>query len=268
MRFTKIRLTGLTAIEFPIVGALPTDPYILKAADGLGPPEVDVSIVDTLNAGGYYQGRRPQNREVVLRVGLNPDYGSDQTAADLRTVLYGMLTPGSSDSVLLEIINNTTVLATTTGYLKKLEIVPFSKDTEVQLTIACTSPYLQAVDRLYVDPGSTSAPAINNVGTAPTGFKMSLQFTTALASWSLTDAAGKKIEFVHDFLANDILTFDTRAGSRTIELTRDLVTTKIIAALTSDSMWLSLYGGNNVFATSDPNFTWGDVYYLPQYWGI
>lgn len=268
MYFTKLQLIGLSTVNLPIVDALPTDPYILTNAEGLGPPEVDVSIQNTLNAGGFYQGRRPQSREIVLRVGLNPDFGIGQTAADLRTELYGLLTPGYLDNVTVRIMDVTTVLATTVGYIKKLEIVPFNAEPEVQITIACVEQYLQAPSFLYVAPDSKSAPVIDNTGTAPAGFRMEITFTSNVTNWTLSHASGAKMELTYSFLSGDILTIDTRPGYRGIWLKRGLSTTNIIYALSADSIWFMLHGGENTFATSSSAFNWGDVYYRPQYWGV
>jgi len=268
MYFTTVRLNGLAVVDLPIVGALPSDPYILKSADGLGPPEVVVSIVDTLNAGGVYQGRRPQGREVVLNVALNPNYKTKETVADLRTTLYGMLTPGHIDNVVIQIMNEGDVLVQTDGYIKKLEIVPFTDDPEVQLTFACPGQYLEALDDLYVDPGHLASPSIVNQGTAPAGFRMECNFVAAVTAWSLTDESGNKMDIKYAFQIGDKLTIDTRPGSRGIWVLRGSVTTNIIYALTPDSKWYMLHGGTNAFTTSTQKFTWGNVFYKPRYWGI
>src|SRR4051794_8917947 len=105
MKFTKLRMTGLNVLDLPVVEALLTDKYLLKSVDGLGPPEVDVSIAPTLNGPGVYKGRRPQSRQIVALIGLNPDYNDGETASDLRSALYGMLTPGAKDYISVEIMN-------------------------------------------------------------------------------------------------------------------------------------------------------------------
>ncbi len=56
MDITKIRIIGLSTVDLPIIGALPSDSYILKAADGLGPPESDVSIASSLEQWGRLSG--------------------------------------------------------------------------------------------------------------------------------------------------------------------------------------------------------------------
>ena len=269
MYWTKIRLNGLFVVDLPIVDAKPSDIYILKNALGLGPPEVDVSIINTLNAGGYYQTRRPQPREVVLHVGLNPNFGIDQTASDLRQTLYGLLTPGMTDSVRIEIMAEDVVLAYTIGYVKKLEIAPFSKTPEVQITISCLQWYFLAPAPVYLEPPAKASPIIHNAGTAPAGFHMDLTFTAATTNWVLTAASGKKMNFIYNFPINSTLHIDTRPGYRGIKLSVPLQADKnILYSLSADSVWHMLYGGDNPFTTSSQNFNWGDVYYLPQYWGI
>ena len=268
MYFTKIRLNGLSVIDFPIVGALPSDPYILKNVDGLGPPEVDVALAKTLNAGAVYQGRRPQTREPVLLIGLNPDFTVGQTVSDLRVNLYGMLTPGYVDRIKLDIMDEDAVLASTTGYLKKFEIVPFSKDPEVQLTIACLDQYLIAPDELYLTPDKL-APTIDNIGTAPAGFYMEAIFTAPQTEWALFDPNGyTEMRIVYSFLTGDKLIIDTRPGRRGIWVDRGGVKTNIIWALTVQSVWYMLHGGENIFNTTSQTFDWGDVFFLPQYWGV
>jgi hypothetical protein len=268
MIFTKLRLIGLSAVDFPIVGALPSDPYLLLSADGLGPPEVNVSIADTLNAGGVYQRRSPQRRQPVLLIGLNPDHGSGETVSELRQSLYGMLTPGYIDYVTLQILNVNDVLMFTTGYVEKVEINPFSKDPQVQLTFDSTQPYFQASNLTFINPLSKVTPVIPNDGTAPAGFRMEVIFTSPLSSWTLSDNSGKKMKITYDFIAGDKLIIDTRPGSRGIWRERAGITLNIVGSLSADSTWYMLHGGDNIFTTSSQAFNWGDLFYLPQFWGI
>jgi hypothetical protein len=268
MRLTKLRLNGLAVVDLPIIGATPQDVYILKGVDGLGPPEIEVRIGDTLNAGGVYQGRRAQNRQIVALIGLNPDYSAGQVPADLRTSLYGMLSPSADDAITVQIVDDEDVVASTTGYVSKIEINPFSDKPEVQMTIDCDKQYFEAPGQLFLSPDSKPSPVIDNVGTAPTGLHMELQFTADVTNWTITHISGRKMEINYAFLTGDLLEIDTRPGQRGIWVTRVGVRTNIIWALSSDSIWHMLHGGANNFATSSSSFDWGDVYYLPQFWGI
>jgi hypothetical protein len=269
MKFTKIRLTGLYTIDLPIVNAHPSDMYILKNADGLGPPEVDVSIVDALNSGGYYQGRRTNLREIVLHIGLNPDYITNQSVADLRNSLYGTLTPGLADNVRVDIMLEDTSLVYTSGYVKKMEIAPFSQTPEVQVTISCVDKYWKTNNFLYLIDLNKVTPTINNVGTAPSGFHMEVIMTAAQTWWTISNDGGKsRFRVDYNFQVGDKLIFDTRPGFREVKLERTTVVSNIIYALSADSTWYLLHGGENIFNTTFQTFEWGSVFYHPQYWGI
>src|SRR5689334_2316445 len=94
MKIDTLRLVvGPTTVDLPVVGADPSGPFVLKGADGLGPPDIDVVIADMVQEGGVRQKKRASNRQIVALVGLNPDWSTGITPEDLRTVLYELLTP-------------------------------------------------------------------------------------------------------------------------------------------------------------------------------
>lgn len=282
MMFTKIRLVGRTNVDFPIVGAKPSDPYILKAVDGLGPPEGDVSIVNT-SQGGVYQGRRPQLREPVARVGLNPSYALGQTVGSLREQLYGLLSPsGNDERIDFQLMNGAVVVAHAYGYVKRIEINPFTKEPEAQITIACISPYLSdpnatfATPEMTYDSGFTYFSVLNG-GSAPSGFALSVIFT-ADHSGSLqifSDASSPFspiLSILHSFVEGDSLTLNTVPGSISIMKTPpggssdDAVS---ILGSYSSGPWLQLHSGLNNLKINSPDLDWVfGLVYTPQYWGI
>ena len=271
MYFNNIRLTGLTSFVFPIQTVTLTDPYIVKAIDGLGPPEVDVAIVNTLYGGGIYQGRRPQNREIVMRVGLNPNWSTGQTAAQLREALYDLFTPSSTRMVLFELRNNTTVVAETQSQLKRIEIVPFSKDPEVQLTLSCPAAYFNAPGGTSVNTTglSKSAPVINNTGTAQTGFEWRVTLTANASFWLLShQETTNSFQVNYAFLSGDQIIFRTTPGDRAFIRTRAGVALPLLSYIVAGSTWHQLDRGNNTFATGSSNFNWTSINYTPRYWGI
>jgi len=268
MNFTKLRLKGLTTVDLPIKNATVNDPFILKAADGLGPPEIDVFVAKTRDLGGYYKGRQTQYREPVLRIGLNANYKTGVMVSDLRSQLYGLLTPNSSEEIQLVIVDGNNELMFTSGYVKKLEIVPFNVTPEVQLTMSCLDTYFQAPVGIHVETYPGAAFQVLNQGSAETGLYFQITITQGLSWLIVTDARGNALKINYIFQANDVLTVDTRPGSRAITVVRGGVTQNIIYSLTTDSSWVYLYGGLNALTFSTANFTWNDLYYIPQYWGI
>jgi len=271
MKFTSINLVGLTTIELPIIGASMSDPYILKTADGLGPPVVDVSISNTLFQGGIFQGSRPQNREITMLVKTNPNYSINQTSEDLRTELYGLLTPGLSEEIIFELRNDGVLVATTSGYIKRIEPSLFSKEPQVQIVLSCLGPYFTNMDGINQDLGtlSKSDPIIENVGTASSGFYIKLTFTSPVSSWTIyNEDQSKKMLLEKSFITGESLIIDTRSRYRRIYNIKSGTTYTMLYALSSDSDWLKLHGGVNTFSTSSQNFNWDQVYFRPQYWGV
>lgn len=280
MKFTKIRFAGPTNVDLPLDEGVLQGPFILKAADGLGPPEVDVSMAHTLNQGGVYQGRRPQLREPVFRVGLQPEWNIGQSAEELRTTLYGLLTPKFGQLIKMQIMNGAAVVAEVDGHIKKMEIAAFSKDPEVQITMACTQPYLYAPSNTFQAPVKTVSGGFTlfdvvNIGTAPSGFHLALSFTVAhTATLQLIDeyAFGENMSINTDFAIGDILTIDTRAGSRGVwkTLSGQSTSVSILDDLTGGSSWMQLHSGTNRLKINNTTFNWFllGVTHRPEYWGI
>lgn len=270
MIFDTIRLVGASNVDLPIRNIeQATASYILKAADGLGPPDIDVLIKQSLYQGGVYQNSRPQGREPVIRILLNP-IGA-QTTESLRTILYGMISTTKYKPGKIQIRSAGVTVAETTCWVKRFEVGLFNPDVEVQITYDCLGPYLSAPADVSPATGaiSKSAPVIPYSGTAPSGFKMEISLLGAPSSITLTDTdTGEKMLITYAFAAGDVVLFDTRAGSRTVSVTRSGTTTSLLQYLSADSSWPQLEAGNNSFTMSTSNWNWVSLSYRPQYWGV
>jgi hypothetical protein len=284
MRFAKIRLVGSSTVDLPVEGVSTAGPFVLKSADGLGPPEVDVSIASTTKGGGVYQGRRPQNRQIVIRVGLQPDWDIGQRPEELRTILYSLLTPQyDGKHIKAQILDDGgLVIAEALCEVSRFETAIFTKDPEVQITLDCMGPYLEAPAILYETPaltanGSNTTFDITNIGTAPAEFWVSFQFSAPTSGnfvLSQTHPSGRSMTVAATFVSGAKLTIDTRAGSRGVWRTAagSGVVTNILSDLTSSSPWLQLHGGLNTLQVNIPstNIVWdqGGFGYKPAYWGV
>lgn len=289
MKFTKIRFVGPTNVDFPIEGATPEGPYVLKGADGVGPSEIDIAVAPTLLEGGVYQGRRPANKEPVFRVGLQPDWDVGQTAGELRSELYGLLTPRFGKPIKLQFMDGATVVAQAEGHVSKMEVAAFAKDPEVQITFPTFKPYFYAPASINTTPiktvnGSLTDFEVNNIGTAPSGFWMGMTFTAAVAAGTgviLTDDAadGESMAIMRAFSTGDTLIIDTRAGSRGVwRIPSGGSKASILNDLDEDSPWMQLHGGVNTLHVNNTSFDWytdtapnpdlGPFAHLPAYWGV
>lgn len=285
--WTFLRLTGANTVGFVDLykeGATPNDMFISKGIDGLGAPEIDVSI-----SKGKFQARQARERQIVARVGLNPDYSAGLTAAELRAYLYGMLTGGSSGAQVTAIImvDSSTELFRTEGYISKMEINPYVKDPEVVITLECLGAYFHSLtSRNPITDGDMSITTANpqwpNRGSAPAGFYMAATFGAAYDSFALRDAADttKILQFdlfsklgIHG-AANDKIAFDTTEGQRFAYWYKYVspgvyTTYDLLSAMPSNSQWLQLHNGINQWqAFLTTNITWTDIHYTPMHWGV
>lgn len=276
MDFTKVRLVGTSNVDLPISGVAPSDMFVCKGIDGLGPTERNVVISNTRMQGGVYQGYTPQNRQIVALVGLSPDWATGQTASDLRELLYGLLFTDDDDSVTVQIMNGSTVLMETVGYAPKMEINPFTKDPEVQITIDCLSPYFQDPTEITVDTsslGSASILTFDNPGSAPSGYHLEFAMTSAdsqVGFWNDLAASNKFFSVTYDFLIDDHLIIDTTPGIIGVYRTRPAsADVNLLYALDPGYSWIQVKAGTNVI-NSFGNIDMTDcvVKYTPQYTGV
>lgn len=272
MDITKLVISGPQDIDLKIKDAVPTDSYILLEAVGLGPPEVNVSIVDTINLGSIYQNSRAVGREVVITIKLNPDYSSGETVESLRSALYVALTPLHSDPLYLKLVNGVTTLAQQECYVKRFEFSHFAKDPIMQITFACVGTFFKSPTIVSTVPVGSNF-TIDNIGDAPTGFVYEATITedSATAFVLTKEDSGTPNKFMSVdvvFVDNDIVIIDTRPGSRKLELIRSSVSNDVIWAMALNSTWLELSLGLNEFTVTGPTFTSTSLEYYPNYWGV
>lgn len=280
MKYNKLRFVGAYNVDFYVENADPSGPFVLKGAEGLGPPEVDVSFGEKAEEGGVRQKRRAQNRQIVARVGLAPDWSVGQTPSDLRTLLYGLLTPKFDQMIKAQVMLNNTVLFQAQGDVSNLETAIFSKDPEVQITLDCDYPYFLATSSVSFTPtkvadGSGIIFDVDNAGTAKSGFwtAFTLQSTpTGDLTLSEAGVGGRTMSFAGPWAAGDTFILDTRPGSQGVwkKAAGSSVTKSALNQLRGESPWLTLHGGLNTLRVNLTAFDWYQkaFEYMPAYWGV
>lgn len=287
-RLTQIVVSGAYgSLTLPVFGSM-TDPYIITAADGLGPPEIDVAIASRVYQGGIYQGSIPKDREIVLRLSLNPSYSSSApvSIADLRAAIYRLLS--GSVPVTVSVYTNSVDVSEnliapvmqTVGYIYRVEVVPFSKDPELQLTIRCPSSY-------FKKPTSESLPVtplvqpIKYNGTAPTGIRTIFvpSVTTMDLVLRMQSGQGPIETLVIPGVARtagESIIVDTTTDNRQVMWKKPpaSVYTNITGMCTvQEDRWPALHPGDNIFQiwnTGNVNVpvTVSSFIFTKQYWGV
>lgn len=293
---TQIRLFGLTPVTLRLSETPISDKFLFKAADGFGPPDINVFSEVRPGVGSNYQGRRPQNKQLVIRIGLNPDYGSNVRPAELRQDIYGLLTQGIDGKTKVELLDAAgTVKLQTEGYVSKCEVVPFAQDPEVQVTIDTMSPYFTAPAPVVIDVATVDriSPVIENIGTAPAGLMLDVKFRSSVPANSVIFGLGiaptlETFMQYPSFLLGSTPWYvsphsyeiDSRPGYRSVIRKSDDGSIRVAAlgemVTTSRTPWIELHGGINTLHTLkyytpsivDTDWVWTSIKYYPNYWGL
>ena len=282
MTMEMIRLVGASSVEFPILGAEASGPFVLKSSDGLGPPKVSVRMAKTVLEKAVYQGKTPDLRQIICLVGLQPNWDVGQTPQELRKILYGLLTPKYGQLVRAEIVENGVVKAFAQGQVSSLEPALFTKDPAVQITLDCDYGYLLSPTSVVQEPvqstvGGIRAFDVVNDGDAPSGFKAGFILRDDVGtSLILSDdnPLGQKIQIDGlNWVSGDKFLVDTRPGTRGVW--RGAAGGAYVSCLNnlnaSVSEWMYLYGGNNKLTLNTTAFDWDPAYncaHQPAYWGV
>lgn len=283
MKMDSLRLIGAQSVTLPILGADESGPFVLKSVEGLGPPEIVVRLSATVLEKAVYQGKSANLKQLIIIVGLQPDWNSGQTPEQLRTQLYSLLSPRYGQMLRAEVVSNGVVQGFAQGQISKFETAIFTKDPAVQLTMDCDYGYWLAPDAVVEEPAQRTLAGIRafdvvNDGTAPSGFAMGVILRANPTGGDITlsdsDANGQKIVVKSaGFVAGDRFVVDTRPGSRGVW--RGPAGGALVSVLNnldaSVSEWMQLYNGVNTLTLSTTAFDWDPAYlfqHQPAYWGV
>ncbi len=284
MKMDTLKLVGRNTVDFPIVGADVSGPFILKGVDGLGPTDITVRLGRTVLEKAVYQGKSATLRQITAVVGLQPDWDAGQTPEELRKVLYGLLTPVAGQMIRAEIWYGGDQQGFAQGNISKMVPVLFSKDPAVQIVIDCDYGYLLAPGTVSVEPDASDFITggrqftIDNDGDAPSGFKAGFILGAApspnhtLTLFTSDGAQTIEIEGI-TWASGDKFLVDTRPGSRGVW--RGPGGGAYVSCLNnlnvSVSEWMYIYGGETTLVLDVSDFDWDPTYdfaYQPAYWGV
>jgi hypothetical protein len=222
----------------------PDEILILKSISGLSKAGADLFMGDFARDGSYYQGRRAKQRNPVFNFKVNPDYVNDVEASDIREMLYAMFMEpqAATDAVQVLLKDDRKPDRYFIGYTEDIEADQFSKELSATVSMLCTDPYLRsAAETTETTPGGWLNKTLTYEGSADTGLELTLkvQVTTPTV---IVNINGVLMTLTSNFVANDIITINTSAGSRKIQKNG----IDIMVSLSAASKWLMLRERTNV----------------------
>lgn len=291
MIITKIRLQEehpmvgfpgnfpLPICDLSIVSDAGDNGYIIKDSKGLGPPNLTSVVVGFDDDGIPVIDGVPDDRELTFKIGFNPSVG--QSYSDLRDALYRMI----NRSVLISLMNESMVIAQTTGYIRQFDASHFTDKPDVTIIIECN-------DGEFVSPNTVSIPLstlyvegpfINyDEGTAPTGLDLQFKYTAVAdgTGFQITNHARfghSPLSYIHNtfavayaFHTDDIITMSTHPRQKRLILERGINTYDLAGFINAGAVWPKLYSGVNWFEWSFDTvwMDWLSASYVPRYWGV
>jgi hypothetical protein len=264
-----------SAPELPLGGFMPSDdPVQVRSIDGLGPVKAEVaSSAFATGRGELYQGSSVGKRNIVMTLGLNPDW-AEQTMSNLRQKLYRYLLPQAWTK--LRFFSDYLPVVDIEGIVESFEPNIFSQDPEVQVSILCHKPDFIEADAIsyegVVDDGATEL-EFEYVGSVNTGLELRIDRTVANPSY-LGDisVALKSPEDPQNFVAEDV-TIDTLKYFKLSSVPNakrvqsiavaDGAITNLLSKMTTESVWPEIKPGVNVLsvAAAEPGQKWTMAYF-------
>jgi hypothetical protein len=254
-----------------------SNPYNIIAVDGLSADQIVPYYYGVSgNPSLKYYNLMLQNREVIFRIELNPSFEVNETYSDLRDRLFKMISSTRTGLVWLRFKNGNSITAITKGFITKLDASTATNKPEVQITVLCSDPMLQAQNKTIVDingfdPGYTIL--TDDLSTAPHGFRFGMNFTGETNTLTIEDPTnlGWKFEItpVGGFIADDILYFSSYAKDKYLYVLRNGDEIHLADSLLFNSVWPIMFPGVNTFSVSpSPIMNWRFIEYYSTYWGI
>lgn len=251
-----------------------TEGYSVQDITGLDP--VKATIVSSGYAtqdGEQYHSSRREKRNIVLTLGLEPDY-SDQTARQLRNRLYEFFMPKSEVSLRFYSEDESTVEIG--GRVESFESPQFTQKPMATISILCFDPDFIDLESKHVAGTSVSGfteKDIDYEGTVEAGFVLRMMINQELTDFSFKnrapDGSLSSMDFSTNLHPGDILEVSTVFGSMGVYLIRGSTRSSLLYALSPYSQWIRLFPGlNHVrFVTTNPGVPF-TIDYIPRYGGL
>jgi hypothetical protein len=266
----RTRLGALLAFQLDDISS----GFIVKEIEGLDPVKATlVSSTFALLDGSQYQSSKRENRNIKVKLGLDPDYTFD-TVEDLRNRLYTFFMPKSE--VDLRFYNSSNLIVSTWGRVETCESPLFTKEPQVDISIICFDP--DFIDQELVELNDTTTEdetefLIEYSGTVSTGIEFTLYPDRTIGDFTLyhrpPDGTLRALQFSGQLFADDVVKISTVPGNKSVILTRNNVDSYLLRGILPQSNWIQLLPGDNYLRAycEGPSIPF-DLSYTPRYGGL
>lgn len=226
--------------------------FVVEDIDGLDPvPATIVSSPFGQMDGEQYQSSRREKRDIVIRLGYEPDYAST-TMMELRKRLYQFFMPKSR--IRLRFSQTGEPDVDIYGRVESFDSPKFVKEPSATISVVCFNPDFYNPDPIVIS-GFTTASTVETThiyeGTVETGIIFRLLPDRDISDFVINhrpaDDSLRQLEFASPvpLIAGDLLAISTVPGSKYVTHTRAGVDTSYLFGVSPQSNWISLFQGVN-----------------------
>lgn len=224
--------------------------FVVKEIEGLDPVKANLVYSSFAQIdGSQYQASRRENRNLVIKLGLEPDY-VNTTVSALRSQLYNFFMPKMF--VTLRFYIDNIHFVSISGRVESCESPLFTDDPEVVVSLVCFDPNFVAPASVVVNGSTVAGTTEQSViypGSIETGmiFRLMVNRTVSQIMVYNRPLSGELMlfEFSAPLIAGDLLVISTVAGAKSAFLTRAGARNSILYGASPAANWINLFPGKN-----------------------
>lgn len=266
--------------ELGLSGVDMTHSFILEQAWGLDLDEIGPQYYGNYGDDKFYDMVLPA-RTVVLKIKLNPQPSLGESVEQMRNDLSRMISYSRTSLVDIRFVFDSDPIGYLRGFVRKYETDIFTSNPTVQVTIECPDPLIKAyypIELAGTDDVIVPYPLlIDQVSTAPHGFKMQLTFSgTVAAPFIIQGKYGTtewpfRIDMPSSFVSGDVLWFSSEMHDRYLYRVRSGVTLHLIDAIALNQVWPMIFPNpyyNTQIGFSSSSLSITSLTHYESWWGI
>ncbi len=260
-----------------ILGSAETDLIQIRNIEGLHPVKASINTTSRGSvAGASIGGSSIPSRNIVLTLGLNPDW-DEWTYDKLRDLVYLYFMPSKPTRLIFFRQDKTTVQIE--GVVESVENNMFSKDPELQVSIICSDPYFIAVDPTVLT-GQTIRPdgtitTVDYNGTIETGILVKVTYVSGSSPTDIGIQIGDVLKSYFDVIASvDANTYFDLSSIPMSKYVQNVgigsgVITNLLSEVQDGSTWPILLPGANEFSVmTDQGVQDWELTYFEKFGGL
>lgn len=253
-----------------------SNPYEAVSIEGLAADNIVSRYYGVSSSGKKFHNLSVEDREITLKIKLNPQFSINKSYSDLRDDLYKAISSSRTGEIEIQFKNGSTVVAVISGQTSKFDADLFAQEPTVTISIKPEEAMLKAPNP--VNPpiiGDNVALTIiqDDISTAWHGFEFVMNFSSELGNLVFSDPDNPTWSFEIGpggiFAGGDVLHFSSNLNNKKLYVIRAGITIHLADKIAIGSSWPVLFPGQNKLACNAVGVgTWASFSYYPTFWGV